>query len=57
MSNVSQLNLLQFKKMYPNGAYAYSFEWDSSKIKPSVLTYPTKLVVDCEHGSRVPNCF
>ncbi len=57
MRNGSNLNPLQFNKAYPNGAYAYSFEWDSSKIKPSVLTYPTKLVVDCEHGSRVPNCF
>ena len=57
MNNGTNLNPIQFNKMYPNGAYAYSFEVDSSKIKPSTMTYPTKIIVDCEHGSRVPNCY
>ena len=57
MNTGTSLNPLQFHKMYPNGVYMCALEWDSSKIKPSLLTYPTKIIVDCENGSLVPNCF
>ena len=35
-----------FSKMYPNGIYGYTLQWEPEKIKPSYLTYPSKIVVD-----------
>ena len=51
MSNVSQLKPLQFKKMYPNGAYAYILVWGPDNIRPAKIMYPFRLFVD-----EGPNC-
>ena len=51
MSDVSQLNPHQFKKLYPNGTYAYILLWSSDKIRPAKIMYPFRLLV--EQG---PNC-
>lgn len=48
MVNISNTNPVQFKKMYPDGVYGYILEWDSDKIKPSYLTYPSKIIVNAE---------
>ena len=55
MSDVSQLKPLQFKKMYPNGVYAYILLWGSDKIRPSKIMYPFRLLV--EQGSNCPEQF
>lgn len=46
MSNVSQLSPAQFKKMYPNGTYAYALVWGPDNIRPAKIMYPFHLVVD-----------
>lgn len=46
MANISTSTPTQFKMMYPKGVYGYTLQWDPDKIKPSYLTYPSKIVVD-----------
>lgn len=48
MSDVSQLKPLQFKKMYPNGAYAYTLVWGPDNIRPAKIMYPFHLIVDAK---------
>ena len=57
MSGINNITVRQFQLAYPTGAYCYGLLWSSDKIKPSHLVYPCELFVDCELGSRVPNCF